>query len=86
MSKSKSINSKTFKILRLATTSFQYYKKIIKEWMEQWNISTVSPITSTFCYNMEILLVACIDRHLMKLIDESDASPPKIEMVTQIDT
>ncbi|XP_037027792.1 cilia- and flagella-associated protein 43 [Bradysia coprophila] len=64
----------------------RYFKKIVKDWVEQWNISSSSAITSTFCYNMELLLVACIDRNLMKLIDDSDASPPKLEMVTQFDT
>lgn len=63
----------------------QYYKKIVKDWVEQWSITAKSSIASTFCYNMEFLLVAYVDRHLMKLIDDSDTSPPRFDVVAQFD-
>lgn len=44
-----------------------------------------SSITSTFCYNMEILLVAYVDRYLKKLIDDSDTNPPRFDVVAQFD-
>ncbi|KAJ6638365.1 hypothetical protein Bhyg_11100, partial [Pseudolycoriella hygida] len=54
----------------------RFYKKVVKDWIEQWNVSATSSITTTFCYNMELLLVACVDRNLLKLIDDSDTNPP----------
>lgn len=63
----------------------QFYKKVVKDWIEQWSITTNSSITATFCYNMEILLVANVDRHLKKLIDDSDTSPPRFDVVAEFD-
>lgn len=64
----------------------QYYKKCVKDWVEQWNITMDSAVTSTMCYNMEVLLIANNDRHWMKLaVDDSDGAP-KFDSITEFDS